>query len=221
VERKDIPVGSNILRSKFVFDLKRGPNREFLKFKARFVAVGTTQIEGVDFVETFASVMTTKSFRILLSLWNNYPEFGFEHWDVKNAFVNAPLSEIIYVRQADGYEKEGQENKILKLRKALYGTKQAAHAWQQYLFSIFRECGGKRSLKDECVYMWREGDAVMFVCTHVDDIFPLFNPEGRMLRDKIINTLTQRMEIENRGEISFALDRVFSNSHSSKNLTCT
>jgi len=70
--------------------------------------------------------MTTKSFRILLSIWNNHPDFGFEHWDVKNAFVNAPVSETIYVRQVEGFEKKGEENKILKLKKALYGTKQAA-----------------------------------------------------------------------------------------------
>jgi len=77
--------------------------------------------------------MTTKSFRILLSIWNNSPDFNFEH---KNAFVNTPLSETIYVRQVEGFEKKGEENKILKLKKALYGTKQAAHA---YLCSIFLE----------------------------------------------------------------------------------
>ena len=49
VERKEIPEGSNILRAKFVFDIKRGPQREFLKYKARLVAMGYTQIEGVDF----------------------------------------------------------------------------------------------------------------------------------------------------------------------------
>ena len=60
---------TNILRAKFVFDIKRGG--EFIKFKARMVACGTTQVEGIDFFDTYASVMNTKSFRILLAIYNN------------------------------------------------------------------------------------------------------------------------------------------------------
>jgi hypothetical protein len=62
VDIKTLPRGTNILRSKFVFDIKRGSSGEFIRFKARMVAMGFTQVEGVDFNETFASVMTTKSF---------------------------------------------------------------------------------------------------------------------------------------------------------------
>src|SRR5690606_9679448 len=114
INYKDLPPGANILRSK----IKRGPGGEFLKFKGRMVAMGYTQVEGVDYIDTFASVMTTKSFRILLSFYNNFSNLFFEHWDVKNAFVNAPLKEEIFVKQVPGFEKKGQENKILKLKKA-------------------------------------------------------------------------------------------------------
>ena len=91
VDIKSLPRNTNILRSKFVFDIKRGAGGEFLKFKARMVAMGFTQVEGVDYEDTFASVMTTKSFRILLAIWNFDKNLSFEHWDVKTAFVNAPL----------------------------------------------------------------------------------------------------------------------------------
>src|SRR5689334_18202535 len=96
------------------------------------VAMGFTQVEGVDYDETFASVMTTKTFRILLAIWNLNPELRFEHWDVKTAFVNAPLKETVYCRQVPGFERPGVEDKILLLKKALYGTKQAANAWQSF-----------------------------------------------------------------------------------------
>ena len=59
------------------------------------------------------------SFRTLLVIWNLDKNFSMEHWDVKQAFVNAPLDETIYVHPVPGFFVEG---KILKLKKALYGT---------------------------------------------------------------------------------------------------
>lgn len=80
--------------------------------------------------------MNTKSFRILLAIYNYDNNMNMEHWDVKQAFVNAPIQETVYVHQVRGLERPGKEGKILKLNKALYGTKQAAHAWQTYLSKI-------------------------------------------------------------------------------------
>ena len=114
--------------------------------------MGFTQVEGVDYETTFASVMTTKTFRILLAIWNNFPSLCFEHWDVKTAFVNAPLKEKVYCRQIPGFETPGKEGKIMLLKKALYGTKQAANAWQNFLASILISIGGKKHPRDEGVY---------------------------------------------------------------------
>jgi hypothetical protein len=161
------------------------------------VAMGFTQVEGVDFFDTFASVMVTKTFRILLSIWNNDPRLQFEHWDVKTAFVNAPLKETVYCRQVPGFEKPGTEGKILILKKALYGTKQAANAWQKFLTEILKSAGGTRHLKDECVFIFKsKTGGILFLATHVDDLFPLFNEEGRKIRDEILEKLKQKMEIE-------------------------
>jgi len=156
VNWNEIPRGSNILNSKFVFDIKRGPAGEFLKFKARLVAMGFTQIEGVDYSETHASVMNTRSFRILLSLWNLDKTLDFQHWDVKTAFVNAPLDETIFVRPVSGYEGKGGQGKIFKLNKALYGCKQAAWAWQKYLTGLLLKKGARRHLCDECVMFFQK-----------------------------------------------------------------
>ena len=125
---------------------------------------------------------------------------------MKTAFVNAPLKETVYCRQVPGFEKPGTENKILLLKKALYGTKQAANAWQNFLAGILVSEGGKRCRKDECVYIFREGSAFLFLSTHVDDLFPLFNLEGKRLRDKILGALKAKMQIEDKGVLHFALD---------------
>ena len=114
--------------------------------------MGFTQVEGVDYFETFASVFSPKSFRFLLAIWNCYPDFGFEHWDVKSAFTNAPIEEIIYVHQVPGFEKEGTSGKVLLLKKA-HGTKQAARAWQVFLTKIFLDLGGTKHMNDECVFI--------------------------------------------------------------------
>jgi len=66
--------------------------------------------------------------------------------------------------------------------------------------------GATRHLNDECVYIFREGNGWLLLGTHVDDIFPLFNPEGRKLRDKIFSALQKKMTLENKGTLSFALD---------------
>ena len=88
-------------------------------------------------------VFSSKSFRILLSVWNCFPAFIFQHWDVKAAFTNAPLEETIYVHQVPGFEKEGTLGKVLLLKKALYGTKQAARAFQLFLRKKILKMGQK------------------------------------------------------------------------------
>ena len=206
VPYSEVPQGQSILRTKFVFDDKRKADGTLEKYKARLVAMGFAQKEGVDYNETFASVMTTRSFRTLLVIWNLDPSFVMEHWDVKAAFINAPLAENVFVHQPTGFEKPGYERCVLKLKKALYGTKQAAFAWQTFLRAILLGLGGVKNLKDECVYCFRQGNGWLYLSTHVDDLFPLFNPSGKQIRDRIFAELTKRMTVDNRGVVSWALD---------------
>ena len=184
----------------------RGPQGEFIKYKARLVACGYTQFEGIDFFEIYASVMYTKSFRILLVIYNFYQEMRMEHCDLKQAFANVQLEETVYVHQVKGMEKRGQEGKMLLPKKALYGTKQAAHALQKCITQQFLDEGGRRNLKDECIFIFGEGEKICIIGTHVDDIFPLYNEEGRKIRDRVFKQLEQKMKEENKGEIKYALD---------------
>jgi len=160
----------------------------------------------VDYFDTYASVMNGKSFRIPLALYNSSEEYSMQHWDVKQAFVNAPIEETVYVHQIKGCEKEGEERSVLRLKKALYGTKQAAAAWQKHLAQILVSEGGRRNLKDECVFIFNECGGVCVIGTHVDDLFVLSDRKGEKIRDKVLKKLQEGMEIDNRGEISYALD---------------
>jgi hypothetical protein len=203
----DVPKGRNILRGKFVFDDKRGENGKIVRYKARFVAMGFTQKYGVDYSETFAAVVISKSFRMMLVILNEDPTYEMEHWDVKMAFTKASVEEELYMHQPEGFEKK-QDQKCLyvcRLRKALYGLKQSARNWQQLVRDIFHESGFVCFLTDPCLFFTKRGDAWCLVAVHVDDIFPLYNQSGKLLRDEIFSNFQKYVEIDSLGAISWAL----------------
>ena len=111
------------------------------RFKARLTAMGCFQKAGVDYTDTYASVMATRTFRFLLQLLNSCATHSMEHWDVSTAFIHAPLKERVYMKQATGHEVKGKESWVCLLVMALYGTKQASHAWQQHLKGLMVEVG--------------------------------------------------------------------------------
>ena len=206
VRRDSVPKGSKILRTKWVYDDKKGQWGEIIRFKARLTAMGNFQREGVDYFETYASVMRTKTMRVLLQLLNACAEHKMEHWDIKAAFINAKLEEDIWIYQPDGHQQKGLEDMICKLDKALYGLKQAGRAWQKLLKSILLEAGFSQLLKDEGAFVAHTEDGGWCVVgTHVDDLFPLYNVKGRILRDKMFEVLEKRVKVKNEGEIKWAL----------------
>ena len=78
---------------------------------------------------------------------------------------------------------------VCKLDKALYGTKQAGRAWQKFLSAILRKAGFTPALRDDALFMTKTpSGGWCFISTHVDDLFPTFNEEGRVLRDRMDRT---------------------------------
>ena len=206
VPRHSVPKGAKILRTKWVYDDKKGQDGKIVRFKARLTAMGNFQREGVDYFETYASVMRTKTLRILLQLLNASPEHEMEHWDIKAAFINAPLEEDIWIHQPDGHQQKGVEDMVCKLNKALYGLKQAGRAWQKFLKSILSVGGFVQLLKDEGVFIAHTSDGGWCALgTHVDDLFPLYNQKGRCLRDKVFESLEKQVVVKNEGDIKWAL----------------
>jgi hypothetical protein len=100
--------------------------------KARLVAQGYTQLEGLDFGETYAQVARLESIRILIAYATNL-EFMLYQMDVKSAFLSGPLQELVYVEQPLGFEDPKKPNHVYLLHKALYGLKQAPKAWYECL----------------------------------------------------------------------------------------
>ena len=110
--------------------------------KARLVSQGYTQVEGIDFGETYAPVARLEAIRILLA-YANYNDISLYQLHVKRAFLNSEIDEEVYVRQSPGFEHPELPNKVCRLKKALYGLKQALRAWYETLKKLLPNKGFK------------------------------------------------------------------------------
>ena len=118
----DLPPGSNPIGCKWIFRKKMKIDGTIDKFKARLVAKGFKQKEGLDYFDTYAPVARITTIRLLIALASIY-KLEIHQMDVKTAFLNGELDEEIYMEQPEGFVMPGQENKVCKLIKSLYGLK--------------------------------------------------------------------------------------------------
>jgi hypothetical protein len=107
---------------KWVFKKKLRPDGTIEKYKARLVAKGYIQREGEDYFDTYSSVARLTTIRVLLSMAASYGLIVHQ-MDVKITFLNGELEEKIYMDQPDGFVVKGEERKVCKLLKSLYGLK--------------------------------------------------------------------------------------------------
>ena len=106
------------------------------RHKARLVVKGYSQMKGIDYEETFAPVVKFNSIRILLALAAQQ-NLEVHQMDVKSTYLNGDLDEEIYMDQPEGYEQAS--GKVCRLRKAIYGLKQAGRAWYNKIDTFFDE----------------------------------------------------------------------------------
>ena len=115
------------------------------------MARGFVQREGIDFKEVFAPVACMESIRLLLAL-AAAKDWRVHHLDVKLAFLNGELAETIFVRQPLGFAIKGAEHRVLRLRKALYGLRQALRAWNAKLDATLGELGFTQCTTEHALY---------------------------------------------------------------------
>jgi len=190
-----LPKGRKAVKSKWVFKKKADGH-----FRARLVAKGFTQLEGVDFDETFSPVARFESLRLLLVL-AMLEDWEIHQMDVKSAFLHGKLEEEIYMEQSIGFITAGQEHLVCRLQKALYGLKQASRAWNLQFHGVLTELSFTRMYSDAGVYVYhlREGDDSLFVILYVDDITILGNSISKI--NSLKESLASRYEMTDMGEI--------------------
>ncbi|WVZ80555.1 LOW QUALITY PROTEIN: hypothetical protein U9M48_028023 [Paspalum notatum var. saurae] len=161
------PPNCRPIGTKWVFKNKRGEDGMVVRNKARLP--GVLSKEGIDYEETFAPVARLEAIRILLAFAAS-KGFKLQQMDVKSAFPNGFIEEEVYVRQPPGFESARFPDGVYKLRKALYGTKQAPRAWYARLKSFLLKSGFVMGSVDKTLFLLSRGGDTTIVRIYVDDI---------------------------------------------------
>ena len=165
-ELVDRPKGRKVIKNRWTFVRKLDG-----RYKARLVAKGFTQVYGVDYNETFSPVARFESLRFLLA-HAALEDWEIEGMDVKLAFLHSDLDEEIYMEQPEGFIVEGQEDKVVRLKKAIYGLKQASRAWFKTFSTTLKENDFNQIYSDAGVYVYhrRKGETEVIIIVYVDDL---------------------------------------------------
>jgi hypothetical protein len=147
-------------------------------------------------------VARLESIRILLS-YASHHNFKLQQMDVKSAFLNGPLHELVYVKQPPGFEYPNFPNHVYKLDKAIYGFKQAPRAWYEHLRELLVDRGFEIGLIDPTLFT-KKVNGELFICQlYVDDI--IFGSSNKSFNDEFARLMTDKFEMSMMGELNFFL----------------
>ena len=163
-----LPPGKKPVGCKYVFKIKYKPDGTVDKYKVRLVAQGFLQQEGVDYNEIFAPVVDSTSISLLLAIANQ-EDWEMEQMDVVTAFLHGRLEEEVYMKIPPYMNIQNSENKVLKLKGALYGLKQSSHVWGKTFEDFMLRSGFKQCVMDTCIYTRGIGQSRIILGIHVDD----------------------------------------------------
>jgi hypothetical protein len=159
------PHNKPVISGRWVYRAKQKADGSVAKYKARYVARGFLQQEGVNYFDTFAGTLKSTSYRLLLNLAFR-AKWAIRQWDVVTAFPQADLDTEIYMEQPLGYTKD--QGLVCLLKKALYGLKQAGRQWLLKLADLLGELGFKPISADQQIFA--HTSKPILIAAYVDDL---------------------------------------------------
>src|SRR5713226_2593598 len=169
---EEAPPNANIIGSKWVFKAKKDATGNIARYKARLVAQGFSQIDGIDYDNTYTPVAHLASFRAIIAMANHL-HLELQQVDIKGAYLNGVLNEgeVLYMRHPPGYKSHDAGNRVLRLMKTLYGLKQSGRHWYQKLSSIFLSLGFQQCSVNQAVFHKsdKRKKELTVIVVHVDD----------------------------------------------------
>ena len=207
VWEETLPPGDrNVIRSQWVFDYKTNPYGAIERFKARLVAVGSSQVENRDYTETHSPVVKMKAVRILLAM-SALLGIHIDQIDVETAYLYGDLNETNYMHLPKGFEQYSSDGRplVAKLKKALYGLHQSGREWyftlRDYLISE-----GFEEFKSEPCAFWKvdpTSGQLILLLIYVDDILISSNDKGAI--QKVKDRIRSRFNIKDMGSAQWIL----------------
>ncbi|GJV62273.1 putative ribonuclease H-like domain-containing protein [Tanacetum coccineum] len=198
----DLPEGKRVIGTKWVFRNKRDERGTIIKNKARLVAQGYRQEEGVDYDEVFAPVARIEAIRLFLA-FASFMGFTVYQMDVKSAFLYGNITEEVYVKQPPGFEDPAHPNKVYRVVKALYGLHQAPRAWYERLSTFLLKHGYRRGAIDKTLFIKKDRRDIMLVQVYVDDII-FGSTKSSMVKD-FEELMQKEFKMSSMGELTFFL----------------
>jgi hypothetical protein len=164
------PNSKDVVLSRWLFKIKHAAYGSIEKYKARFVACGFSQKEGIDYKETFAPVARYTSIRTIIALATKM-EWKLHQMNVKTTFLNGVIEEEVYIEKPQGFEVEDRKSHVCKLKKVLYELKQAPRAWYGRIDNFLTSLGFSKSKEDSNLYFKVMNDEPLILLIYVDDLF--------------------------------------------------
>ena len=199
------PPGCKPIKCRWVLKIKRDENNKPVKFKARVVAKGYLQRPGLDYTETYAPVARLKSIKLLMCIVAQL-NLELKQLDYDTAFLNAPLTETVYMEQPEGSPTRG-DGRVCHLRKALYGLKQSPREWNSELHKSLAEFGYIATKSDVCVYTKAVPNTTrrIILCLYVDDTIVAYDKRDEQLWNHDKATIAGRYSIKDLGDCHWLL----------------
>ncbi|KAK2428594.1 putative mitochondrial protein [Trifolium repens] len=196
------PKHKNIIGTKWVYRNKLNEQGEVTRNKARLVAQGYSQQEGIDFTEIYAPVARLEAIRLLLSYAVNN-DITLYQMDVKSAFLNGVISEEVYVKQPPRFEDLSNPDHVFRLKKSLYGLKQALRAWYERLSTFLVNNGFEKGQVDNTLFRKTLKKDILIIQIYVDDI--IFGSTNVTLCKNFSKLIQDEFEMSMIGELNFFL----------------
>ncbi|GJY63605.1 putative ribonuclease H-like domain-containing protein [Tanacetum coccineum] len=181
---------------------KRDERGVVVRNKARLVAQGHRQEEGIDYDEVFAPVARIEAIRLFLA-FASFMGFIVYQMDVKSAFLYGTIDEEVYVSQPPGFVDPDHPKKVYKVVKALYGLHQALRAWYATLSTFLEKHGYRMGTIDKTLFIKKDKNDIMLVQVYVDDI--IFGSTRKSWCDEFEALMKGRFQMSSMGELIFFL----------------
>ncbi|GKD79948.1 putative ribonuclease H-like domain-containing protein, partial [Tanacetum coccineum] len=197
-----MPNRKRAIGTKWVFRNKKDKRGIVIKNKARLVAQGHTQEEGIDYDEVFAPVARIEAIRLFLA-YASFKDFVVYQMDVKSAFLYGKIEEGVYVCQPPRFEDLKFPDKVYKVEKTLYGLHQAPKAWYETFSTYLLDNGFQRGMIDKILFIKRYKGDILLVQVCVDDI--IFGSTKKELCIEFEKLMHKRLQMNSMGELTFFL----------------